>query len=143
MTTQPKPAKSFLIIGIVALVWNITGIMAFTMNILMTTEAISALPDAERAYYESTPAWLNFIYGIAVFAGTLGSILLLMKKALGYRVFIVSLIAILVQMSYSLLMTTSIEVYGPTALIMPMLVTGIAIFLVWYSRSAIAKGLVS
>lgn len=140
MTTQPKPAKSFLIIGIFALVWNITGIIAFTMNVLMTPEAISALPDAERAYYESTPTWLNFIYGIAVFAGTLGSVLLLMKKALCLRLFIISLIAIMVQMSYSLLMTTSIEVYGPAALIMPMLVTGIAIFLVWYSKSAIARG---
>jgi hypothetical protein len=140
MTTQSKPAKSFIIIAVIALLWNIIGIVTFTMSLLISPEALGALPTEERALLESTPAWLNFIYGVAVFTGTLGSFLLLMKKSAAFQVFLVSLVTIIVQMSYWLFATKSMEVYGPTALIMPLLVIVIAIFLVWYSKSAITRG---
>ena len=143
MTPTTKPATSFWIIGIVALLWNIIGIMAFSMEVLMTPEALDALPAAERELYESSPLWLYFVYGVAVFGGTLGCVLLLMKKATANRVFVVSLIAILIQMLYSIFFTKSLDVYGLTALIMPVLVIAIAIFLVWYTKNAEAKGWIS
>lgn len=143
MTTTTKPATAFWIIGVVAVLWNLTGIMAFSMQILMTPEALDALPGAERELLASTPAWLKFVYGVAVFGGTLGCILLLMKKASAYLVFLVSLIAILIQMLFSILFTKSMEVYGPTALIMPVLVIAIALFLLWYTKSCQAKGWIS
>ena len=140
MTTATKPSTSFWIISILALLWNLVGIMSFAMNVMMSPEALEALPQAERELYESSPAWLNFVYGLAVFSGTLGSLLLLMKKASAYRVFLVSLLAILIQMLYSILFTKSLEVYGPAALVMPILVIVIAIYLLWYSKNAIKKG---
>lgn len=143
MTNSAKPAASFWIISIVALLWNLIGIMAFSMDIMMTPEALDALPAAERELYESSPIWLKFVYGVAVFGGTVGSILLLMKKFSAYRVFLVSLIAILIQMLYSILFTKSMEVYGPTALIMPVLVIAIAFFLLWYTKSCQTKGWIS
>jgi FtsH-binding integral membrane protein len=140
MTTTTKPATSFWIIGVVALLWNLVGIMAFAMQMLVTSEALESLPAAERELLASSPVWLEFVYGVAVFGGTLGSILLLMKKASAYRVFLVSLIAILIQMLYSILFTKSMEVYGPTALIMPVLVIAIATFLLWYTKTSQVKG---
>lgn len=132
-----------MIIGIMALVWNIIGIITFTMNLLTSPEALEALPTEERALLESTPVWLHFIYGVAVFTGTLGSVFLLMKKSAAYQAFIVSLVTIIVQMSYWLFATKSMEVYGPSGLIMPLLVTVIAIFLVWYSKQAATRGWIS
>lgn len=139
MTATTKPATAFWVISIIALLWNLTGIMAFSMDVFMSPEALNTLPAAERELYESSPVWLKFLYGVAVFGGTLGSILLLRKKASAYRVFIVSFVAIVFQMGYSILMTNSMDVYGPAGLVMPILVTSIAAFLVWYSKSAIAK----
>jgi FtsH-binding integral membrane protein len=143
MTTTTKPATSFWIIAVVALLWNLMGIMAFSMDAFMTPEVLEAVPTAERELYESSPIWLKFVYGVAVFGGTLGCILLLMKKASAYRIFLVSLIAILIQMLYSILFTKSMEVYGPTALIMPVLVIAIAAFLLWYAKSSQVKGWIS
>jgi hypothetical protein len=141
MTTAAiKPPASFWIIAIIALLWNIIGIGSFVMNVMITPEMLEALPEAERELMLSTPVWLKFVYGVAVFSGLLGSILLLMKKASAYRVFLVSLVAILIQMLYSILFTASMEVYGITALIMPVVVIAIALFLLWYSRLAIKKG---
>ena len=135
-----KPTTAFYIISIVALLWNLMGIFAFASDVLMTPEVLAELPDAERALYESSPAWLKFVYGVAVFGGLLGCILLLMKKASAIRIFIISLVAILIQMLYSMIFTKAIEVLGPTAVIMPLFVIGIAIFLVWYSKYAAKKG---
>jgi presenilin-like A22 family membrane protease len=140
MTTTTKPTTSFWIISILALLWNLTGIMSFAMNVMITPEALEALPQAERELYEHSPVWLNFVYGLAVFSGALGSILLIIKKASAYRLFLISLLTILIQMLYSIFFTKSMEVYGATALIMPILVIAIAIFLLWYSKSAIKKG---
>jgi len=136
---QTKPSTSFWVISILALVWNLTGIMSFIMNVSMSSEALAALTDAQRELYESTPVWLKFVFGVAVFSGVLGCILLLMRKASAIRVFVVSLIAILIQMLYSLFMTNSFEVYGPSSIVMPIVVIGIGIFLVWYSRLSFHK----
>ena len=137
---QSKPATSFWIISVIALLWNLTGIMSFTMDITMSAEALAVLPDAQRELYESTPAWLKFVYGVAVFSGLLGSILLLMRKSSAKRVFIVSLLAILIQMLYSLFMTNSVEAFGIASIIMPVIVISIGVFLVWYSGHATSKG---
>ncbi len=143
MTTSTKPATSTWIISIIALIWNLMGIMAFAMDILITPEALEQLTEAQQELYLSNPAWSKFVYGLAVFSGTLGCILLLMKKASAYRIFLISLVAIIIQMSYSILFTKALEAYGMTGLIMPILVTGIAIFLLWYSKSSIKKGWLS
>lgn len=133
---QTKPGTLFWSIAIIALLWNLSGLFAFFGDVLMTEEALAALTDAQRELYESTPVWLKFFYGIAVFGGTLGCVLLLMKKALSIQVFIISLIAIIVQMSYSFFMTNATEVYGMVSIIMPIIVIGIGIFLVWFASYA-------
>lgn len=139
--TSNKPTISFWIISALALIWNLIGVMAFSMDIMMSEEALSAMPEAERLLYESAPAWSKFVYGVAVFGGTLGSILLLMKNGSAKRVFIVSFIAIIIQMGYSLLFTNAIDVYGVAGTIMPATVALIGGFLVWYSNQSKSSGI--
>ena len=78
--TATKPSTLFWIIAIIALLWNLSGVAAFAGDILMTEEALATLTEAQQELYKSTPVWLKFVYGVAVFSGTLGCILLLMKK---------------------------------------------------------------
>ena len=132
--------RSFLIIGIVALLWNLVGVASYLMQVMMTPEALAAMPEAERALMESMPAWATGAFAIAVFSGLSGCIGLLLKKAWCGPLFLTSLIAVIVQFGYWLGVANSIEVYGTEAFLMPALVTVIAIFLVWYSRDAKGKG---
>jgi len=137
--TTAKPTTAFWIIGIIALLWNLTGLIAFFGDVFISQEALAPLPDAQRELQESTPSWLKIFYGIAVFGGTLGCILLLIKKSFAIQLFMISLVAILVQMGYSIFMTKAIEVNGIVSIIMPIMVIGISIFLVWYARHAKVK----
>ncbi|MEQ3499193.1 hypothetical protein ABMY20_05480 [Tenacibaculum sp. SSH1-16] len=143
MTDSNKPATLFWIISIAALVWNGLGVMSYIGQAYMTDEVRAALPEAERALYENVPTWVTAAFAIAVFGGLLGSAFLLMRKKLARPMFLISLIAIVVQMSYNLFMSRAAEVYGPGSIIMPIMVIVIGVFLLMYSKKTIAKGWLS
>lgn len=140
MSEEPiKIPTWFWVVVSVCLVWNLLGLMAFFSQIMMTPEAIAELPEAEQYLYKNIPLWVNIAFGFAVIGGTLGCVLVLLKKAVAQFVFILSLAGVLVQMYHSFFIANSMEVYGPGSVIMPSLVIAIGIFLVWLSRSAISK----
>lgn len=143
MTTESiaNSSKSFKIISILALVWNLIGVAFFTLEILMSEAALAEMKEAERQLIENTPAWAYFLYGIAVFAGTLGSILLILKKASAVRVFLVSFLAIVIQMSRWIFLTPMLEVYGPSGIFMPVTVVVIGAVLLWYSNRCKSAGI--
>lgn len=132
-----KPPTSFWIIGGVALVWNLIGLMLYYMQVSATPEMLAAVySEAEYEFLVSIPIWATTAHAIAVTAGVLGCILLLMRNAWAMPVFIVSLIGILVQDTYSFVIANGIEVWGVGVIILPIVVLVIAIGLVFYSRSA-------
>lgn len=138
--TGSAPPRSFWIIGILALVWNLLGIASYLMTVTMSTAALAAMTDVERALYQNIPVWVTSSFAIAVFGGTLACILLLMRKALASTLFLVSLLAILVQMGHAFFMTRMLAVRGIAGAIVPLGVIIAAIFLVWYARDAQRRG---
>lgn len=135
--------KWFMVVAILALLWNLMGVMAYIMQVTMTPEVMAQLPEVERNLYEAAPAWSTGAFAVAVFAGALGSLLLVIKKALAIPVLIASLGAVLVQMSYVFFMSDSIAVLGPGSMVMPLVVIVIAVYLVILSRSAKVAGWIS
>ncbi len=133
LATAPR---SFWIISGVFLVWNLMGVMAYLMQVTMSDEAMTALPEAQRDLYLNTPAWATGAFAIAVFGGTLGCIFLLLRKSWAVPVLILSLIGVLVQMFHVFFMSPALEVLGAGSVVMPSLVTAGAIFLIWYARMA-------
>jgi hypothetical protein len=136
-----KPPTAFWIVGSVALVWNLIGLMLYYMQVSATDEVLrAAYGDAEYEYLSSIPTWVTSAYAIAVTAGVLGCILLLMRKAWAIYAFIVSLVAIIVQDTYSFVLSDAMTVFGTGVIVIPIVVLIIAIGLVFYSRSAKDNG---
>lgn len=138
-----KPPLWFWIVSGVCFVWNLMGAVAFVMQMAMSPETLATLPEAERALYETLPAWATAAFAAAVFGGTLGCLGLLLKKAWAVPMFVVSLVGVLVQMGHSFFMSNSFEVYGPGAMVMPIMVIIIAFLLVYLARVANEKGWLS
>ena len=141
--SKNKPATSFWIIGITALIWNLMGVFAYLQEAYMTAEDLAALPIEEQALYENIPAWVTAAFALAVFGGALACILLLLRKKLATFVFIISFVSILAQMTYNLLMSKAMEVYGPGGMIMPIMVIVIGAYLIWYSKKMDAQGILT
>ena len=131
-----KPKLSFWIIGIVAFVWNCFGVLAYLSSVYMTDEVRALLPENQQTYIANTPTWVTAIFAIAVFSGVIGSLLLLLKKKIAIPVFLLSLIAVIIQMLYSFIILNAFEVFGISNLIMSVLVIIIAVFLYGYSKKA-------
>lgn len=130
----------FKVVAIIALIWNLLGVLAFAGQMMLTPEMLAELPVAEQELYASTPLWATVAFAIAVFFGALGSLLLLLKKALATPVLMFSLVGVVVQMLYAFFLSKSLEVLGPTSMIMPVIVIFIAIYLVWLSKKTQANG---
>ncbi len=133
---------SFWVIGVVALLWNIMGIINFFMQ--MNAGTLATMPESQRAIIEGRPVWATGAFAIAVLGGALGSLLLLLKKSAATYLFIASLLGMIVHMIPYLGMTGSTIKFGPTEIsmfiLMPLVV---AAFLIWYSKQVQSKGWIS
>lgn len=136
-----KPPTTFWIMGGVALVWNLIGLIVYYMQVSATDEVLrSAYGEAQYDYLSAIPAWVTSAYAIAVTAGVLGCVLLLLRKAWALPVFVVSLAGIIVQDTYSFFLSDAVEVFGAGVIIIPTVVLLIAICLVVYSQTAKKSG---
>ncbi len=131
-----KPTGLFWIISSMALVWNLMGIFNYLTQAFMTNEVLASLPKDQQLLYEDVPAWVTAAFATAVFSGTLGALLLLLKKKIASTFFILSFIGIIIQMTYGLLISENTNGYGPLGLIMPLMIIAIGGYLIWYSKKA-------
>jgi hypothetical protein len=95
----PKP-KWMLWAGLAFLVWNLFGVAAFIMQATMSAEAFSSLPKEQQELWGDMGATTWAAYAIAVGTGTLGAISMLMGRKWAVLLFLLSLVAIVVQFSY-------------------------------------------
>ncbi len=130
---------SFWLIGAVALIWNVVGVINFFVQ--MNPDVLAAYRESERAIVECRPAWATGAFAIAVFGGALGCVLLLLRKSAAYYLFIGSLLGVIVTMTHTLGIGIDFglgEILG--IILMPLVV---AVFLIWYSKQAESKGWIS
>ncbi|MDT0554949.1 hypothetical protein [Patiriisocius hiemis] len=140
MTTTNKPNTAFWIIAVLALLWNLMGLFQFFGVAFMLEAMVEALPEDQATLYTSIPQWYIIVFGIAVFSGVLACITMLIRKKITVVLFLISLLAVLVAQIYWIFATDVMDVIGPTAIAMPLIVIAIAIFLYFYSKGAAQKG---
>ncbi len=141
--TTTKPTTSFWIITVLALLWNIIGVVAYIMQVTMTPEDIAALPENQQAMYTDVPAWATSAFALATWGGLLANVLLLVRKKLAGPLFVASFFAILVSMYHSFFMTNMLEVSGASGTILPICIILIGAFMIFFTRNAAAKGWLS
>ena len=131
-----KPSNLFWVISSIALVWNLMGVFNYLDQAFMTDKILETLPKEQQILYQDVPAWVTTAFAIAVFSGTLGSLLLLLKKKIATTFFIISFLGIVGQMSYGLLIDQNSDSYGPMGIAMPIIIIAFGGYLIWYSRKA-------
>lgn len=136
MSYQRKPTNLFWLISSLALIWNLIGVFNYLTQAFMTDEILASLPQDQQLMYQEVPAWVTAAFAIAVFSGTLGALLMLLKKKIATTFFILSFIGIISQMSHGLLINENTDSYGPMGLIMPFMIISIGGYLIWYSKKA-------
>lgn len=131
-----SPSLWFYMVGGLALLWNLLGLLAFIGQVTMTDESIEGLPEAQQELYRNIPTWAMIAFAVAVICGTLGSIGMVLRKSWCVPLFVISLLAVLVQNVYFFFLSDTLKVMGNQALIMPIMIILIGIFLVLLSSWA-------
>ena len=128
-----KPPLYFWAVSIIALIWNAFGSYNYLAQAFMTSGQLEQLPNTDQNLYANLPAWYISAFAIAVFAGLLGSISLLIRKRWAYMLFVISFLASGIQQFYVL---TEIN---PRDIFLSLSIVVIAVFLVWFSKRAAAR----
>ena len=135
-----KPPIWFWIASIIALIWNAMGIYQYLQQ-AYNTESFRALYTPEQLVLaDSSPAWAKAAFAIAVFGSVLACILLLLRKKLAKTVFLVALIAIVVQMTHGLLIAKSYEVSSTLQTSMAIVVPIVGLLLYMFAKRSVEKG---
>lgn len=126
---------SFRIITLVALIFNAMGDVNYFVQ--MNADSLASFPEVYRPIIEGRPAWATAAFAIAVFGGSLGCILLLLRKSFAFFVFTASLLGVIASMVhiFGVAGLSSFEAW--MGILMQLVVT---VFLIWYSKLAESKG---
>lgn len=137
--TQNIP-KWFWVIAGGALIWNLMGFVIFYGETFQQEELIVGFEPDQQEWMRSTPRWIYVVFGLSVGTGILGSLLLLAKKKTCLPLFLVSFIAVLIQMIYTMLIAGGLEVMGPSGAIMPCVVIFLAASWLGFAFQFLRKG---
>ena len=143
MATTTKPSTSFWVISILAIIWNLIGVIVYLGQAYMTDNMKALMTEEQLAIIENSPIWATAAFAIAVWFGLLGSILLTLRKKLSKSVLYISLLGVIVQLIYNFFMSNAIEVYVTQGIIQPLITLAISLFLVSYAKQADKKDLLS
>lgn len=139
MHAKHKAPIWFLIVTILLICWNLIGVLSFYTHIMMINDPSILNDPALEILYTQYPTWTTIIFALASISGIVAAILLAMKRRIAKFIFVISLIAVIMQMTHNLFMTDSIEYLGAQAAILPTLVVIVGIFSVWLSSFADRK----
>ena len=131
-----KPPLWFTVLVIIALLWNLAGLFAVVADLRLSPAAIAALPAEQQALYAARPIWSVVASVVAVAAGTLGCLGLLLRKRWALGLLYLSLLGVVLQDIGLFLLPGSANAVNATAVVLQGIVFLVAVGLVALARTA-------
>jgi len=136
-----KAPAHLWIVGVLALLWNSWGGYDYLMTRMRNTDYLAQMmpgvdPNEMLAYIDAYPIWAQFGWGLGVWAGVLGSILLLMRSRYAVWSFAASLAGMALSFGYMFLMAPPMpgqEEAGMMAYF-PLIIVAVGVALYYYAH---------
>ena len=144
MSNNPnKPSKNFWIIAVVGFIWNAMGVDGYLNQAYQTERFKLMYTEAQLDLIFNTPSWVMAAFAIAVFSSVLGCILLFFKKKLAKYLFLIGLIAVVIQTTYNVFINPGKAYYGYLEYTMLILIPLFSLFLFWFSKKCADDGILT
>ena len=134
------------IVGVLRVLWNSIGCYDYLMTRMRNTEYFESImpnvdPNAVLAWVDAFPLYAQFGWGLGVWGGLLGALLLLMRSKWAVWALGLSLVGALLGLGYQALAAPPLAgMEGAMADIMPYAIIGVALALFVYARAMRVKG---
>jgi cyanate permease len=146
MATQIRTPVHVWIVGALAFLWNGFGAYDYLMTRMRNTDYLASMmptvnPQVMLAWVDAFPIWAQFGWGLGVWGGLLGSILLLLRNRWAVPVFAASLVGAILGLGYQIAAAPPLPgAEGAMNDIMPFVIILVALALFLYARAMKAKG---
>jgi len=140
MNEVAKLPKWYWVASVLALLWTAMGVASYLYHVTLSPDGIAALPAGQAKLMNMTPAWVNGAFAIATWGGLLGAIGLLLRRRWARGLFVLSLIALLIQFGWVFLVARSHELIGPSSALFPAIIAALGIILIWFASDAAKRG---
>ena len=127
---------SFWVIGAVALVWNAMGVLNLIMQ--MNPDVLATYPESHQTIVANQTGWIAASVTVAIIGGTIGCVLLLLRKAGAVYLFYASLIGTIIVVAHTL--SLPIELSASDIVMIIVMPVVVAALLAWYSRWTAMRG---
>jgi len=144
--TSGRAPLHLWIVGGLALLWSAFGCFDYVKTRLRDTDYLASMmptvePDAVLAWIDAFPIWAQFGWGLGVWGGLVGAILLLLRSRWAVLAMGLSLFGALLGLGYQALAAPPLQgMESAMADAMPYVIIGIALALFVYARAMRAKG---
>src|SRR5215212_3889817 len=134
------------IVGILALLWNCVGCYDYVMTRMRNTDYLASMmpkvdPNAMLAWVDSFPIYAQIGWGLGVWMGLLGSVLLLLRNRWAVWAMGLSLIGAILGLGYQILAAPPLAgMDDMMAKVMPAVIILVAVGLFVYARAQEKKG---
>ena len=116
---KPAVPAWYWIAAIAALLFEGAGAYLFSNSLMLDP---GTLPLDQRAIFEATPQWMTIAWGVAIGAGLVGALGLIVRKPFAEPALLISLIAVAVQFSGIFLVRQLRELTPEEHLIVPVVI---------------------
>ena len=147
-TVNARTPVHLWIVGIVSLLWSCFGAYDYLMTRMRNTDYLAAAmpgadPNAILAWVDSFPIYAQIGWGLGVWMGLAGSILLLVRHRWAVPAFALSLVGAILGLGYQIVAAPPVP--GPESAmmkVMPYVIIGVALGLFLYARALQQKGVI-
>lgn len=134
------------IVGILSTLWGAFGgydyVMSRTHNVAYLKSMMPSLdPNVVYGYMDSMPIYASIGWGLGVWGGLLGGVLLLMRSRHAVTAFLVSLIGMALSFGYQFLVSRPPA--GMDNPIMPLCIVAVGLGLFFYARAMRSRGVLA
>ena len=134
------------IVGILSLLWSCFGSYDYTMTRMRNLDYVAKSmpgvdPNAALAWVDNMPLFAQVGWGLGVWLGLAGSVLLLIRNRWAVWAFGISMVGAILSLGWQIAMAPPLPgATGPMFTVMPYVIIVITVALFLYARAMAAKG---
>ena len=140
-TVSARVPAHLWIVGILSLLWNAFGAYDYVMTRMRNLDYLAGMmpdvdPNATLAWVDAFPIWAQFGWGLGVWMGLLGSILLLLRSRWAVWSLALSLVGAILGLVYQIVAAPPLPgAEGMMFEVMPFVIILVALGLYLYARA--------
>lgn len=126
---RQAPPRWLTIVALLLMLFGAAGLFAFYGDVTMNESRLATMDEWDRAFFTARPGWFVWVYGAAVWAGFFGAVALLLRRRIARPLYIVSLLAVVVQFGWVFAATDLIAAKGAATVVpFPLVILAVTLF---------------